>query len=151
MIEPVLKKLEERYPNIRIVVIADRKPDMALRSVQFIPWNKQSEANDLANLDIGIMPLPDDEWAKGKCGFKALQYMALKIPAVISPVGVNTKIIDAGVNGFLAVSDDEWMNALQRLIEDPSLRKQLGEAGRKTVVENYSVISTSSSFVSLFE
>jgi glycosyltransferase involved in cell wall biosynthesis len=102
-------------------------------------------------LDIGIMPLPDDEWANGKCGFKALQYMALRIPAVVSPVGVNTKIVDHGVDGFLASTPDEWLKSLTSLIENENLRKEMGIAGRSKIISHYSVISTSSSFLSLFE
>jgi glycosyltransferase involved in cell wall biosynthesis len=97
------------------------------------------------------MPLPDDEWSKGKCGFKALQYMALEVPAVVSPVGVNPKIIDHGVNGFLCSTCEEWNDALKKLIEDPDLRKRIGINGRKKVMENYSVLSNSKTFLSLFE
>ncbi len=97
------------------------------------------------------MPLPDDEWAKGKCGFKALQYMALELPAVASPVGVNSKIINHGVNGFLCKTAKEWEETLKILIEDSSLRKKMGVNGRNTVVENYSVLSNSANFLSLFE
>lgn len=150
-LEPVLRKLEAAFPDIRVIVIADQKPEMNLRSLHFVPWNKNSEAADLMTIDIGIMPLPDDEWSKGKCGFKALQYMALGIPSVISPVGVNTTIIDDGVNGFLARSDDQWIDVLKKLIADRDLRTRVGEAGRKTIVERYSVLSTSSVYVSLFE
>jgi glycosyltransferase involved in cell wall biosynthesis len=96
------------------------------------------------------MPLTDDIWAKGKCGFKALQYMALQIPAVVSPVGVNTEIIDSGVNGFLCSSEEEWFNAIDKLIKDESLRLRVGAAGRKKVMERYSVLSNSSTFLSLF-
>ena len=86
---------------------------------------------DLCEMDIGIMPLPDDEWAKGKCGLKGLQYMALEIPTIMSPVGVNTEIIQDGENGFLAAHEDEWFEKLSKLIDDASLRQRLGKAGRK--------------------
>ena len=102
-------------------------------------------------LDIGIMPLPDDQWSKGKCGFKALQYMALGIPAVASRVGVNKKIIDNGQNGFLCSTDEEWLAALTLLIEDQALRKKMGALGRKKVIDNYSVSSNSSLYLMLFE
>lgn len=150
-LEPVLKKIESEFPTVELVVIADRKPDMQLRSLRFIPWNKTSEAADLTEIDIGIMPLPDDEWAKGKCGFKALQYMSLGIPAVISPVGVNTAIVQNGVNGFLASNEDQWIDILEKLITDRDLRVRVGEVGRKTIIDRYSVISTSSLYLSLFE
>ena len=94
--------------------------------------------------------LPDDEWANGKCGFKALQYLALERPAVVSPVGVNTTIINDGMNGFLCATPEEWETALKKLIQDPQLRKSMGQRGRKTVQEHYSVASNSASFLSLF-
>jgi glycosyltransferase involved in cell wall biosynthesis len=149
-IESVLQTIEDEYPHVSFLVIADRKPDLKLERVKFIPWNKETEAADLLKMDIGIMPLPDDEWAKGKCGFKALQYMAMKIPCVVSPVGVNTSIIEHGVNGFLAASSKDWENYLRALINDTALRKNLGETGRKKVVEQYSVKSNAENFLKLF-
>lgn len=149
-IEPVLKQLEQKYPRLQTLIIADRKPDLALQSLFFLPWNKETEATDLAKADIGIMPLPDDEWAKGKCGFKALQYMSMKIPTVVSPVGVNTKIVEAGVTGYHASTQQEWMDALELLINDSTLRQTLGENGRKKIIESYSVESNASTFLSLF-
>jgi glycosyltransferase involved in cell wall biosynthesis len=149
-VEPVLNKLQLEHPNVRFIVIADRKPDLSLPRIKFVPWNEATEVDDLMDIDIGIMPLPDDEWAKGKCGFKALQYMALKIPAVIAPVGVNKNIVDNGINGFLASSPEEWYRALETLINDENLRKKMGALGRRTVVDRYSVISNTSSFLSLF-
>jgi glycosyltransferase involved in cell wall biosynthesis len=93
---------------------------------------------DLSDLDIGIMPLPDSEWERGKCGLKALQYMALGIPTVASPVGVNREIIRHGQNGFLASSETEWRSALERLLDDAALRERMGAAGRTTVESGYS-------------
>jgi glycosyltransferase involved in cell wall biosynthesis len=85
------------------------------------------------------MPLPDDEWAKGKCGLKGLQYMALEIPTLMSPVGVNTEIIQNGVNGYLPDKENEWVDILSGLIENKELRERIGKAGRQTVVNKYSV------------
>src|SRR5262249_26385554 len=90
-------------------------------------------------IDIGIMPLPDDEWAKGKCGLKGLQYMALSIPTIMSPVGVNTEIIKDGENGFLAASTAEWVDKLSQLIDSSELRQRIGANGRQTVLKDYSV------------
>lgn len=149
-IEGTLKTIESKYPHVRIMVIADREPALSLRSLRFVPWKKETEVEDLMAFDIGIMPLPDDEWAKGKCGFKALQYMSLKIPAVVSPVGVNTTIVDHGVNGFLASTEAEWLDALTKLIEDKVLIARMGAAGRAKVISSYSVNSVSDSFVALF-
>ena len=94
---------------------------------------------ELQGSHIGIMPLADDEWARGKCGLKLLQYMAAGIPSVASPVGVNKEIISDGVNGFLALSEDEWYKRLLKLCNDPELRRRMGDAGRKTVEGEYSI------------
>jgi glycosyltransferase involved in cell wall biosynthesis len=151
-IQPVLHKISREYPQVEFIVIADRPTSLDVgASLIFIRWNRETEIKDLLKFDIGIMPLPDDEWAKGKCGFKALQYMALELPAVASPVGVNSRIINHGVNGFLCHSPEEWEIALRKLIEDSDLRKKMGINGRRTVVENYSVLSNSANFLSLFE
>ncbi len=151
-VEPVLQKILAAYSHVELIVIADRPPIMpAISSVTFIAWNPETEIQDLMLFDIGIMPLPDNKWAQGKCGFKALQYMALERPAVGSPVGVNSKIIDNGINGFLCSTPEAWEQALRKLIENPSLRKSMGVNGRKKILENYSVLSNSSTFLSLFE
>jgi len=149
-IESVLAELEQKYPELEILIIANEKPELEIRSLKFLPWRKETEAEDLQKIDIGIMPLPDDEWTKGKCGFKALQYMALKIPSVVSGVGVNTNIVDQGINGFHASTHADWVNFLERLINDVSLRRQMGEAGREKVIKYYSVSSNTSTFLSLF-
>ncbi len=106
--------------------------------VTALPWKSETEVADLSRIDIGVMPLPDDQWSKGKCGLKALQYMALGIPTICSPVGVNREIIQDGENGFLAESEEEWIEKLTRLVDSPQLRQRLGEAGRITVEEKYS-------------
>ncbi|HNC29433.1 MAG TPA: glycosyltransferase family 4 protein, partial [Cyclobacteriaceae bacterium] len=101
-------------------------------------------------LDIGVMPLTDDIWAKGKCGFKALQYMALGVPCVISPVGVNSEIVDNGVTGFLATTKNEWIEKLERLMADQKLREAMGKKGREKVEAEYSVKSNAANFLQLF-
>ncbi len=150
-IEPVLKMLEKKYPQVRVLILADRKPDLDLESLLFLPWKKESETADLAKIDIGIMPLPDDEWAKGKCGFKALQYMALEIPAVVSPVGVNSQIITQGEDGFICSTPSEWITALEKLVSDYKLRETMGVNGRKKIVERFSVLSNKNNFINLFD
>jgi glycosyltransferase involved in cell wall biosynthesis len=149
---PVLQRVEAAFPDdVDFLVIADLKPEMALKNLQFRAWSNETEIKDLLLADIGIMPLPDDQWAKGKCGFKALQYMALEIPAVVSPVGVNTTIVTPNVNGFLCNTSDEWFTCLSRLIQDRSLRVALGKQGRITVNQSYSTDANSSVFLSLFQ
>lgn len=149
-LEPVLKNLTSNFSNLTVRVIADRKPDFSLANLEFVPWNKTTEVEDLRQIDIGVMPLPDDDWSKGKCGFKALQYMALEIPAVVSAVGANSQIVRNGIDGFVVNSEAEWLDALSKLIVDPELRKVMGRNGRQRVLEHYSVASNSARFLSLF-
>jgi glycosyltransferase involved in cell wall biosynthesis len=100
-------------------------------------WDGEREAEEIGRFDVGIMPLPDNPWERGKCGFKLIQYMACGKPVVASPVGVNREIVVDGVNGFLASSHDEWVRALERLKSDPELRKAMGTNGRRMVEEKY--------------
>ena len=147
-IVPVLKTLEKKYP-IKIHIISNKNPSLSLETVEFIKWNKEKEIEQLLQFDIGIMPLVDDDWARGKCGFKAIQYMALEIPCVASPVGVNHSIIENEKNGFLCNSNEDWLNTLEMLIQNEPVRKRVGEAGKHKVIENYSVLSNSAGFLSL--
>ena len=149
-LEGVLNKLFGEFPSLRIRVIADREPQLNVPNLEFVKWNKETEIEDLLQIDIGIMPLPDDEWSRGKCGFKALQYMALEIPAVVSPVGVNSAIVRNGVDGFLAENDSAWLTSLSKLLKNPDLRQQMGKNGRQRVIESYSVSANASRFLSLF-
>lgn len=148
-IVPVLQDLERQY-NFAFVVIANRDPKLPLRDFRFIPWSMATEIEDLNQIDIGIMPLEDNEWAKGKCGFKLIQYLALEIPAIASPVGVNEKVIQHGESGFLASNHDEWKKYLILLMKNQQLRNLLGKNGRKFIEENYSVYSQKEKFLKLF-
>lgn len=149
-IEPALTILEKKYSQLELLVIADKPPILSLINVRFLPWSFETEIKGLLETDIGIMPLPDDEWAHGKCGFKALQYMALEIPAVISPVGVNTIIIESGNEGYFASTTSEWLHTLEVLINDAALRKRMGKNGRTKIINHYSVQSNSTTFLKLF-
>ena len=102
---------------------------------------------DLSEFDIGIMPLPEDDWTKGKCGFKGLQCMAMEIPTVMSPVGVNMEIIIDGENGYLASDENEWIDKISMLIENNSLREKFGIKGRQTIIEKYSIDSNKKSYL----
>lgn len=146
---PVFKRLEEKY-NFTFNVIADRAPDFELKSLKFTPWKKETEIEDLLQFNVGLMPLVDDKWANGKCGFKALQYMALGIPALVSPVGVNTRIVDDGVNGFICTTADDWYNALSKLMDDRQLLIDLGANTRKKIEAEYSVHANTANFITLF-
>lgn len=140
MAVPVLKELQAKYPGkLEIHVIGQGNyshPELTIISKN---WSSKTEVENLNQFNIGIMPLPNDEWVKGKCGLKGLSYMACGVATVMSNVGVNPEIIEQGRNGFLATSHEDWISYLSQLIESKELREQLGAAGRKTVVEKYSV------------
>ena len=105
----------------------------------FTPWSEAGEIAAVQAMDIGIMPLPDEPWARGKSGYKLVQYMACGLPVVASPVGVNSTIVDEGVTGLLASDSGEWRSALGRLIDDAELRRSMGAKGRARAVEAYSL------------
>lgn len=104
-----------------------------------LPWKLESEASNIGTADVGIMPLRDSPWERGKCGYKLIQYMACGLPVIASPVGVNTEIVSEGVDGLLAQSESQWEDALLRLADDPALRRQMGRCGRAKVEAQYSV------------
>jgi len=145
-----LKKIQELYP-IRLLVICDvAPPKFDGIHIDYLPWKLDTEIDDLLQMDIGIMPLPNNKWSQGKCGFKILQYLALGIPAIASPIGVNTDIIEEGQNGFLATNESEWIDALSKLIENPQLRTKMGLAGRKTIENRYSVKAIRDQYLQAF-
>lgn len=123
----------------RIVAVGAGKAADADPLLDVLPWSEDTEAMRIQGMDIGVMPLSDTPWARGKCGYKLIQYMACGIPVVASPVGVNTEIVEHGVNGFLASTEAEWREALMTLLRDDLLRRQMGEAGRRKVEKHYSL------------
>jgi len=136
LIEAPLRRLAEAYP-LRLQVVADRE-DPGLSDwpieVTFRPWRPETEARDLHGMDIGLAPFPNEGWTPWRCHGKVLQYMAVGLPTVASPVGIiPTDYIQDGVNGFLAATEDEWVEKLALLIRDPGLRQRLGQAARRTV------------------
>jgi glycosyltransferase involved in cell wall biosynthesis len=149
---PFLIKLKEKYGDkIYIKVIGDGSYVNKALNIKGLQWKSDTEVEDLSEFDIGIMPLPDDQWAKGKCGLKGLQYMALEIPTIMSPVGVNTEIIRDGENGYLASDENEWMEKLSLLIGSKELREKIGKAGRRTVEETYSIEAQMNNYLQLFK
>ncbi len=148
-LEPILQRLEKTY-DFDFQVIANHPPQLNLKSLVYKPWNKATEIQDLLQFNIGVMPLYDDQWAQGKCGFKALQYMALGIPPLVSPVGVNTQIVQDQENGFVCNTPEEWYQALSKLMQSPELRVKLGARARQTVENHYSVRANQNNFVEFF-
>ena len=149
---PFLRTLKEKYGDmLRIAAVTEREIEIDGVDVDFIRWDKEREIENLDQIDIGIMPLPKDEWSRGKCGFKGIQYMSLGKPSVMSPVGVNPEIVTHGVNGFLPESDEQWVDYLTQLIDYEDLRNEIGQAGRKTIEEKYSVNATQDQLLSLLD
>lgn len=147
---PVLIKLYQIQP-FTLRIISNRPPDFSFPDLDFISWSKEQEAAALQDITIGLMPLTPDPWSEGKCGFKALQYMAMGKSCVASPVGVNRQIIAHGENGFLAESEEEWLQYLAQLLTDESLRTKMGHNAQKKVVADFSVKSNEANFLSLFD
>ena len=134
-----LEQLAELVP-LTVKVICNKPPERAIAGAEtrFVQWSPRGEARELGDCHVGIMPLPDNGFTRGKCGLKALQYMATGRPVVASPVGVNGTIIEHGRNGYLAANDQEWVDALMKLAASPELRARLGSAGRERVQRDYS-------------
>lgn len=151
-IVPVLAKLEAEGLEFEFRVISNQPPDFeqSLRSLRFIPWQKDTEIADLLTFHIGLMPLEDDPWAKGKCAFKALQYMALGIPALVSPVGMNTEVVQNDYNGYICDQPTDWHQRIRQLLTDAQHRQRLGQAARITIEQQYSVVANTTNFQKLF-
>lgn len=146
----MLNKVVERT-GTRIVVICDKPPANYIKNLHFVKWDEKSEIQDLMEIQVGLMPLTPDEWSEGKCGFKIIQYLALGIPALASPVGVNKSIIDHGKNGFLCNSEQEWEANLELLVQDAQARNDYGKHGKAKVATYYSTQANAGLFLSLFD
>ena len=144
-----MERLEREF-DFRFLVISNHPPKFRLELLEYRKWDRETEIKDLMEIDIGLMPLTDDPWAQGKCGFKALQYMAMGIPALISPIGVNEEIVEDGKEGFHCTKAEDWYSKIISLIQDADLRTQLGSAGRNKVIAKYSGASNSRNFMDLF-
>jgi len=136
-VEPMLQALAR---TVRFTLKVVGSPDVSMGgiAVESKAWSARSEIDDLRSFDVGIMPLPDDPWSRGKCGLKALQYLAVGVPTVVSPVGVNREIIEDGTNGFVAATERQWVEKLTLLLADRALRARVAREGRRTVEERYS-------------
>lgn len=150
-LSPVFSNLARKHPGLTLKIVCDGFIDPPGVNVLKKQWKLEDESDDLLSFDVGLMPLRDDLWARGKCGFKLLQYMAAGLPSVASPVGVNKDIIQDGVNGFLAESTEEWEDRLDRLLGSAELRKRMGFAGRKVAEDRFDVRLAASALSSVLE
>lgn len=129
-IKPALEKIGNRFENVSFRIIADNFFDLQNMEVEKRNWSADSQYADLAQSDVGLAPLPDNRFTRGKCGFKILQYQAAGLPVIASPVGVNCELVENGKSGFLASTIEQWIESIQKLVENRSLREQMGQAGK---------------------
>src|SRR5262245_36922582 len=146
----VLREVASRHPFVLRVSGAAGEIAFDGVDVRREAWSLDREIELFNTCDIGVYPLTDDEWSQGKCGFKAIQFMACGVPVVAAAVGVNREIIQDGVNGFLASTNDEWIEKIGRLLAEPDLRARFGAAGRRTIEERYSLAVNAPKLVATF-
>jgi glycosyltransferase involved in cell wall biosynthesis len=148
-IRPLLEGVGTQVPGVALKIVCDRFPTFdRLRTIP-TPWRGDTEAADIASSDVGISWIPDDDWSRGKCGLKLLQYMAAGLPVVTNPVGVHVDMVEHGRTGFLATTDAEWIAALRTLSRDPALRLRMGRAARARLERDFSVQAGGAAWVSL--
>jgi glycosyltransferase involved in cell wall biosynthesis len=145
-LEPVFETIRQRFPQAKLKIVSNDFYDSSHLSTIKKPWKLEEENEDLISFDIGLMPLNDDLWSRGKCGLKIIQYLSVGVPAVCTPVGINSDIIKDGENGFWATNDQEWVDRLTTLIQNQELRYQMGLKGIETVEREYSLGVTSEKF-----
>jgi glycosyltransferase involved in cell wall biosynthesis len=138
-IRPLLERIGQALPRVELKLVCDRFLKLVSLPVEGCLWSEGREAEALASADVGIAWVPDDLWSRGKCGLKVLQYMAAGLPVIANPVGVHCEMVRHGETGFLARTEDEWLDAVGLLTSDPALRQRMGAAGRRVVEEEYSV------------
>jgi len=137
LLRPVLFALAKRL-RFKLRVIGNFDYELPGVDLEVVQWSKEKEVDDLQAIDIGVYPLPLDDWVIGKSGLKAIQYMAFGLPVVASDAGITSRVVRDGATGFLVRTEDDWLEALERLVRDPALRRRLGEAGRRDALEKYS-------------
>lgn len=134
-IAPAIEKISSQFENVILRIISDRFPNLRNIRIEKHPWSLDTEALELAGCDIGLAPLPDNSFTRGKCGFKILQYACASLPVVASPVGINREYVRNGISGFHAVNTGQWIDNLTALIKDPQLRRTMGRQGRQFAQE----------------
>ncbi len=151
LIAPLLEHAGRHCPGVRLKLVCDSFFHLEHLPVDEVVWSEKAEASELASADVGIAWVPDDDWSRGKCGLKVLQYMAAGLPVVANPVGVHAEMIRHGETGFLASTAEEWAGAIAMLAKDASLRQRMGDAGRARVERQYSVTAGAALWLNVLE
>lgn len=141
-IEPALRAVMDRFPKAKLRVVCNRRPSLAslpADRVEYVHWTPAIEVSALQDLQVGLMPLRETAWARGKCAFKMLTYMACGVPVVASPVGMNGEVLAMGSVGFAAKTQDEWVDALATLLAEPDVAQRMGSNGRAVIDAHFSV------------
>jgi len=150
LLDGVFKQILSRNSNVKIMVMGDKNYAVDGIDIELIEWTAETEIANLHQFDIGLHPVPDEEWVYGKSGGKLVQYMAAGLPIVASAIGPNFKAIDEGYNGFLVVSDEDWINRLELLITDAALRKQIGLNSKQFAIKHYSIEANLNKYLAAF-
>jgi glycosyltransferase involved in cell wall biosynthesis len=148
---PTFERLVKKIPNLRLKIIADFDLNSDVLPIINIKWNAKIEANEIASAHIGVAPLPDNDFTKGKCGLKVLQYMASGLPVVSSPTGVNQDMVEHRISGFLADSSEEWIEYIRKLALSSELRESMGQAGRSSFQNNFTLEATFQKMIATLE
>ena len=149
--KPIFEALGKKHDNLRLRIVCDVFFDCKNITVDKKNWSEKDEVEDIKSFDIGLMPLMDDPWSHGKCGLKILQCLAVGVPVVCSPVGINKEIVEDGVHGLLARTPEEWIEKIEILINDHKLRERMGIEGRKKVIEHYSLDTNAPRMLKIFQ
>lgn len=148
LLRPMLQELARRI-DYKLIVIGNFDYDLPGVDLEVLAWSREEEVAQMQRLDIGLYPLPDDDWVLGKAGLKVIQYMAFGLPSVSSNIGTATRQVTDGVDGYLVHTDDEWLKVLERLCRDPDLRRRIGAAAREQAVAHYSRAATSGQYLAV--
>lgn len=154
-IKSSLERVMRLYKNVYLKIVSDGtrldfSSDVRNR-ILFEKWSLEKEIDTINSFDIGIMPLIPDKYSEGKCGFKLIQYMACELPVICSPVGVNSEIVRDGFNGFIAVSENDWVEKLSQLIENLELRKEIGRNARESIKDKYNIGTNATKLIKILK
>jgi glycosyltransferase involved in cell wall biosynthesis len=150
-IKSVLAKIQAKYPQCIFKIMGGNNIAIeGINNLESLDWDNEIEIPTLQTFDIGLYPLPNEQWVHGKSGLKAIQYMALGIPTIATAIGANYRVIDHEKSGFLVSTEDEWVDTISKLIDNPTLRKEIGMNGRKKVEKEFSIHNNVEKYLSIF-